>query len=173
MKILSALLLSSLLLSACSQVDKNDIADEGDDDYYGPEIQEPSQESPTDEDPLVNNGITGTAVIGLFEGTEMGCESGEIGSEVKCNSGSGTIYLETKDGRVYLQDYSCAATQYYVHDNTGKYVEYRPSAECDEDIKIGETYTATGELTLEEAVWRNGKQVDEQWLEVDSITIAI
>lgn len=129
-----------------------------------PLVDEPAQET-SDE-------VTGIARIGLFGGTEMGCEALVVGVEVKCNSGSGTIYLEMGEDWVYLQDYSCAADQYYTRDEEGQHVEYRPSGECEEGLEIGETYTATGKLTIEKDVWRNGKQVDEQWLEVESIAKA-
>ena len=154
-KILVLSLTAILLLSACEQTGTN--------------------ETPTtDSEPTTSNDtqITGVATIGLFGGTEMGCEYGEMGSSVECNTGSGTIYLKTTEGEIYLKEYTCPAIQLYINDESGKRVEYKASGACDNDIVIGETYTATGELTVDEGVWRNGKQVDEQWLMVDSITQA-
>ncbi len=150
-----SLLSVSLLMNACQQTSNTTIS-------------EPTQETPSDET------ITGIATIGLFGGTEMGCEFDEDAAygEIECNHGSGTIYLDTNDGKIYLKDYSCSATQFYVNDETGKHVEYRASAKCDEGIVIGENYSATGELTHEENVWRDGKQVDEQWLTVKTIVLA-
>lgn len=160
--------MSVLLMNACEQTSNTT-------------INEPISEPPTENSSVTNTNstsatgktITGVATIGLFSGTEKSCvlEDTTFG-ELACNTGSGTIYLETSDGKVYLKDHSCSATQFYVNDETGKHVEYRASAECDEGIIIGESYLATGDLTLEEDVWRNGKQVDEQWLTVTSIVLA-
>lgn len=108
--------------------------------------------------------ITGVAKIGLFGGTEMACEFKEgVAGEMKCNTGSGTIYLENGDSKVFLEDYSCSAVQYYVSDGSTVSVEYRASETCDGDLVIGQTYSASGNLSL---------KVDEQWLKVDSIVLA-
>lgn len=156
----------SLLMNACQQTSNTTIS-------------EPTPETPSDETPAnptstssTDETITGIATIGLFGGTEKGCEYGDVGSTIECNTGSGTIYLETTEGKIYLKDYSCPAIQLYINDEDGKRVEYKASGECDGEIAIGETYTATGDLTVDEGVWRNGKQVDEQWLAVGSIAQA-
>ena len=139
-------LMAILLLSACEQENTNDVAND-------------------------KTEITGVATIGLFSGTEIGCEYGDIGSSVGCNAGSGTIYLEMAGEKIYLKDYTCPAVEFFVNDESGKHVEYRASDKCDGEIIIGETYTATGELTVAEDVWRDGEQIDEQLLKVDSIVL--
>jgi hypothetical protein len=136
------------------------------------DISEPTQEAPI---VVESYKITGMVQMVLSDSTEFGCEYGEKDSEVKCNSGTGVFYLSNIAETVFLEDYSCPITQYYIHNSSGiKSIEYRPDAECNEWLTIGKVYTATGELTVKKdvrkTVYTNGDQVEEQWLKVDSIT---
>lgn len=113
--------------------------------------------------------FSGILEVGLFEGTEMACGFGPIGTTNPCNEGNVNVLLNDGTRSVYLKDYTCGAREIMVNDESGPHVDYDISNCTISFFELGQSWTAIGQLNLMKNVWVNGKQVDQWWMDINRI----